>query len=115
MRSCCRRNPFSGQAGATRVLSVMPRDARCDGHEADLVRSARSCGDFLRKISKVDLAGQQARQQEVAGAAEVLNLLAERGNFRLQWLDVLCCRFRSEERRVGKECVSPCSSRWSRD
>src|SRR3546814_9010794 len=22
-------------------------------------------------------------------------------------------RFRSEERRVGKECVSPCRSRWS--
>src|SRR3546814_45447 len=23
------------------------------------------------------------------------------------------CRYRSEERRVGKECVSTCSSRWS--
>src|SRR3546814_17725117 len=23
--------------------------------------------------------------------------------------------FSSEQRRVGKECVSPCSSRWSRD
>src|SRR3546814_13989664 len=26
----------------------------------------------------------------------------------------LCTRARSEERRVGKECVSPCRSRWSR-
>src|SRR3546814_18641679 len=25
------------------------------------------------------------------------------------------CDFRSEERRVGKECVSPCRSRWSRN
>src|SRR3546814_4724360 len=24
-----------------------------------------------------------------------------------------CCAFRSEERRVGKECVSTCRSRWS--
>src|SRR3546814_11862854 len=24
-----------------------------------------------------------------------------------------CCRTRSEERRVGKECVSTCRSRWS--
>src|SRR3546814_14972638 len=24
------------------------------------------------------------------------------------------CRYRSEERRVGKECVSTCRSRWSR-
>src|SRR3546814_17439081 len=27
--------------------------------------------------------------------------------------DALLCRYRSEERRVGKECVSTCSSRWS--
>src|SRR3546814_18284670 len=25
------------------------------------------------------------------------------------------CRYRSEERRVGKECVSTCRSRWSPD
>src|SRR3546814_15803879 len=28
-------------------------------------------------------------------------------------LDVVAERDRSEERRVGKECVSPCRSRWS--
>src|SRR3546814_12587761 len=27
----------------------------------------------------------------------------------------VCDRLRSEERRVGKECVSPCRSRWSPD
>src|SRR3546814_18537751 len=27
----------------------------------------------------------------------------------------VCAAARSEERRVGKECVSPCSSRWSPD
>src|SRR3546814_4084803 len=30
-------------------------------------------------------------------------------------LDVLLTRWRSEERRVGKECVSTCRSRWSPD
>src|SRR3546814_16925543 len=29
--------------------------------------------------------------------------------------DMLVCRARSEERRVGKECVSTCRSGWSRD
>src|SRR3546814_20564245 len=29
------------------------------------------------------------------------------------FLDNECEALRSEERRVGKECVSPCSSRWS--
>src|SRR3546814_14095262 len=28
-------------------------------------------------------------------------------------VDLLCDQERSEERRVGKECVSTCSSRWS--
>src|SRR3546814_5556728 len=29
--------------------------------------------------------------------------------------NVVICRERSEERRVGKECVSTCRSRWSPD
>src|SRR3546814_3212395 len=37
--------------------------------------------------------------------------------FSLQAFDLLCCvgclNRRSEERRVGKECVSTCRSRWS--
>src|SRR3546814_11289213 len=28
-------------------------------------------------------------------------------------IEGLACHHRSEERRVGKECVSPCRSRWS--
>src|SRR3546814_10773740 len=28
-------------------------------------------------------------------------------------VDIVCFRKRSEERRVGKECVSTCRSRWS--
>src|SRR3546814_16298960 len=33
--------------------------------------------------------------------------------FKLAYFPVLSCWWRSEERRVGKECVSPCRSRWS--
>src|SRR3546814_3701217 len=35
--------------------------------------------------------------------------VSERSSLREQ----LPCQYRSEERRVGKECVSTCSSRWS--
>src|SRR3546814_15476166 len=31
----------------------------------------------------------------------------------LRWLDTFIFQSRSEERRVGKECVSTCRSRWS--
>src|SRR3546814_16187978 len=42
---------------------------------------------------------QQAREKEAAGGAGNQNVAVERA--------------RSEERRVGKECVSTCRSRWS--
>src|SRR3546814_15518183 len=32
---------------------------------------------------------------------------------RLEALEAFCVTHRSEERRVGKECVSTCRSRWS--
>src|SRR3546814_20005013 len=37
----------------------------------------------------------------------------DRALFFIQIPQVECIFFRSEERRVGKECVSTCSSRWS--
>src|SRR3546814_5893615 len=36
-------------------------------------------------------------------------------SFAAQWLTPRLSDFSSEERRVGKECVSPCRSRWSPD
>src|SRR3546814_21099306 len=32
---------------------------------------------------------------------------------RFLWAELMQQHFRSEERRVGKECVSPCRSRWA--
>src|SRR3546814_10350956 len=70
-------------------------------------------GDALR-ILVVDLAheGLQPQQQQhdillrLAGAARDIELVPAQG-----LLDER--RDRSEERRVGKECVSTCRSRWS--
>src|SRR3546814_18592817 len=41
------------------------------------------------------------------GLLDLLALILLGGAWGLAWL-----RLRSEERRVGKECVSPCSTRW---
>src|SRR3546814_11447221 len=35
------------------------------------------------------------------------------GTRRRRWTSTPACSVRSEERRVGKECVSTCRSRWS--
>src|SRR3546814_13673932 len=49
--------------------------------------------------------------------APLLHFLIERAEIRAPFYlgrgCIIHCRTRSEERRVGKECVSTCSSRWS--
>src|SRR3546814_15465776 len=47
--------------------------------------------------------GEAARQQRLGGTRRTLDQ------------GVAACEQRSEERRVGKECVSTCRSRWSQD
>src|SRR3546814_13660415 len=53
--------------------------------------------------------------------ADILDFLAITGHFLARDVldgrnrDLLTSRERSEERRVGKECVSTCRSRWSPD
>src|SRR3546814_12367632 len=48
----------------------------------------------------------------VAGDQEA-DLLADRQHQRVVDIDEIVATIRSEERRVGKECVSTCRSRWS--
>src|SRR3546814_13753737 len=57
-----------------------------------------------------DVAPPQAHRQQHAGQAEKENPAAAIGLVRVQMPAV---HPRSEERRVGKECVSTCRSRWS--
>src|SRR3546814_20566546 len=57
-----------------------------------------------------------AREQRDQGGDQLLIGLVEqqgRGQLALKTADKMCDR--SEERRVGKECVSTCRSRWSPD
>src|SRR3546814_14570287 len=50
----------------------------------------------------------------VAGVYQRHDWKDEKRNALNDWNKHLVCVLRSEERRVGKECVSTCRSRWSR-
>src|SRR3546814_14257373 len=75
------------------------------GHEAPLQAGREACAaaaaqagllDHLDHVGRRDLLGQDLAQRLVAAG-----------------LEIVLVRPRSEERRVGKECVSTCRSRWS--
>src|SRR3546814_15870150 len=56
----------------------------------------------------------QWRDSQAAGVAQIAWLTLERADRDLKrFVKYLLLAIRSEERRVGKECVSTCSSRWS--
>src|SRR3546814_21110461 len=89
-----------------RVQNVLRR------HQRSRVAGGFPCG-LLRYISRIRLgsggaieAGLHNRQLAFGAAQKLIGIL--RGKTLNQRL-----RIRSEERRVGKECVSPCRSRWS--
>src|SRR3546814_5831258 len=91
-------------------------DWSSDVCSSDLRRKFAACGALVGAIGDqrhVDIAGRQrkrgrrhmAHEGRAAGAVIV-------GKARLQ-AKIFGKRQRSEERRVGKECVSTCRSRWS--
>src|SRR3546814_14784585 len=69
----------------------------------------------IRSLLLEFLPADQPRQQAVIGQIERIELIEtlERVEVSAAALDQIEHRFRSEERRVGKECVSTCRSRWS--
>src|SRR3546814_15332278 len=70
----------------------------------DLLNRARLAGSWHRGLLRVLGVRVRRHGQPVASAhLSVAN--------HISWLDIS----RSEERRVGKECVSKCRSRWSPD
>src|SRR3546814_16027312 len=85
---------------------VCSSDLRIRGKAIGAVQSG--AGDFADRIEPVDIGvcgkiGQHAAASEMCGRHAWNRLIAA----------VESERQRSEERRVGKECVSPCRSRWS--
>src|SRR3546814_15341277 len=64
-----------------------------------------------RRFEDLGIAEGRARTIGVRGDAVLLVRRLRRGGLSLHPLGVI--EVRSEERRVGKECVSTCRSRWS--
>src|SRR3546814_4814455 len=70
--------------------------------------SSDVCSSDLARVTK------EYREQEANVRTEVQARVDERPEFRaLRLLKATPIDSRSEERRVGKECVSTCRSRWS--
>src|SRR3546814_9450705 len=65
-------------------------------------KTPRKPNSALRKIAKIRLTNQRKVDAYIPGIGH-----------NLQEFSVVLMRGRSEERRVGKECVSTCRSRWS--
>src|SRR3546814_18298298 len=68
----------------------------------------------------VDLPERRADRQEVAWVSAARHINGARRLSLKRYAHTPCCSVRkdttrSEERRVGKECVSTCRSRWSPD
>src|SRR3546814_18828195 len=84
---------------------------RLDGSAQDLLRQAMVRWDWSARV--VHRVLRVARTLADLGQADVIGIphIAEAIQYRQPWGAGM--NPRSEERRVGKECVSPCRSRWS--
>src|SRR3546814_8937869 len=102
------------QAPSGKTLSGMLRDGELDG-----VFSARAPSCYSDGAPNVDRLFPDYRKTETdyfrrVGIFPVMHVIGIRKSLVEQhpWLPVSVFK-RSEERRVGKECVSTCRSRWS--
>src|SRR3546814_18972443 len=113
-----RRPPIST---LTDTLFPYPTLFRSEAISAVIPESAAALGDASRKAVG-EAIGTEVRQQmsELGEVAERAVEAARHASERLtrQVLTIgesaAAVEARSEERRVGNECVSTCSSRWSR-
>src|SRR3546814_14070911 len=95
----------------SRAVTLRPREGRkvaALGQAAQIGAGPLTGDDlsFYRQFETVQKAVAQRHAQRVDVSEDLLRRLYEMGDRR----DFF---FRSEERRVGKECVSTCRSRWS--
>src|SRR3546814_13894370 len=92
---------MSGTAAGTIVLHVTP-EAAVGGPLAHVRNGDRIRLSVQRREIALLVSDEELERR--AAAQPVQRPQAERGYQKL---------YRSEERRGGKECVSPCKSRWS--
>src|SRR3546814_12840862 len=90
-------------------------DWSSDVCSSDLPRIARIGGQHLALVDQIqdrEAAGDLDRAGNLPDL-HLLRSLRERGGQRIGLAPAEIAADRSEERRVGKECVSTCRSRWS--
>src|SRR3546814_13224379 len=97
--------------GVTNWLKTMENLTVYEGHgRLESTSSVRVNGELLEADKIVLNVGARARVPDMPGVSEVSYLT----NSSMMEIDFLPEHLiRSEERRVGKECVSTCRSRWS--
>src|SRR3546814_12751878 len=94
--------------GITAVTDATPR---LTPEQVDLLRSAQACGELVQHVTLLGAPLDVDVREPRLWSGPWRIVLADSG---LPALDQLVTeiRDRSEERRVGKECVSTCRSRW---
>src|SRR3546814_12767126 len=98
-------------------IASVPRQQQCGGERATTGGSDRNArllpGDLTRTAVAAQLRHRLVREAETVQTTGA-DLAAEGVQRQLAIeRDALTAFDRSEERRVGKECVSTCRSRWS--
>src|SRR3546814_20906347 len=91
------------------LLEVILQPSRCGG-DCDGARRIFEVEVFRRRLHPKEVFGDAAIIADARGRG--LTLDAQKIEVGLDELGKIA-RIRSEERRVGKECVSTCRSRWA--
>src|SRR3546814_15905259 len=90
------------------------------GHQNDHVNLGQSSNDVIPTTIRVGaqlavvedlLPALKHLRKTIDGRARAFGKVVKTGRTHL--MDAMPMTFRSEERRLGKECVSTCRSRWS--
>src|SRR3546814_17776717 len=97
---------FAGCRPCRYLFSCSGHDTSC--HFVYRTIPAYGCHDIKPKVSR-----RQRKTPRVILAFGMSKFIMEKGAVEIAPDDTLEGTFRSEERRVGKECVSTCRSRWS--
>src|SRR3546814_11353643 len=107
---CKLGNAFDARAVIQRIVAIAAKPAALLGSpshaayglEDETAKARGAANEMLAKLAPAAVANARRELAEMQKLAD-----AEHAGYKLAAWD------RSEERRVGKECVSTCRSRWS--